>query len=63
MRTNKETHKPDIMQRVRDLGALRPKWDVYTKSLSSELREPHQRGGRKKVRGAEGLEDTKIKVL
>jgi hypothetical protein len=36
----------DIMQRVRDLGTLRPEWDVSTKSCPSGLglREPLRRG-------------------
>jgi hypothetical protein len=30
----------DIMQRVRALGTLSPKWDVSIKSLSTVFREP-----------------------
>jgi hypothetical protein len=38
------------MQRVRDLGTLSPEWDVSTKSLSSGLQGPFQRGCGKSVR-------------
>ena len=50
---------PDIMQIVKDLRRLSPKWDV--RSLSSELREPTGRGGRKslRARGDEGHQETK----
>jgi hypothetical protein len=34
--------QPDIMQRVKDLGTLSPKWDVIIKSLPSGLRDPSE---------------------
>lgn len=53
---------PDIMQRLRDLGTPRPKWDVSIKSLPSALREPHGWGGRKSVRtrGDRGQRENKV---
>lgn len=40
--------QPHIMQR--DLGTVSLKWDVSMKSLPSELRKSHRRGGWKNVR-------------
>ena len=42
--------RPDIMQRLRDLGTLWPKWDVSIKSLPSGFRELSEKGDRKSVR-------------
>jgi hypothetical protein len=39
--------QPDIMQRVRYLRTLSPKWDVSIKSFSPELSEPCGFGGRR----------------
>lgn len=38
------------MQRVRDLGPLRPKQDIFIKSFPSRLSEPWVRGGIRSVR-------------
>jgi hypothetical protein len=39
-----------MVQRVRDLETLSPKWDIAIKSLPLGLEEPHRRGGRKSVK-------------
>lgn len=46
--TQYETHR---MQRVRDFGTLRPKWDVSIKFLASELREPPWKRKQKDYKG------------
>lgn len=42
--------QPDIMQRARDHGTLRPKRGVSIKSLPLGIREPLGRGGGKNVK-------------
>lgn len=46
------------MQRSRDIGTLSHKWDMFTESLPSGLREPCGKESRKNVR-AGGMENTK----
>jgi hypothetical protein len=52
---------PDLMQGVRDLGTLSPKWGVSNKFFLSELRLPCRREGRKdiRVRGDGGHQEDK----
>lgn len=45
--------QPDAMQRVRDVGTLIHKLDVFIKSLPSWLTEPCVREGRKAIRARE----------
>lgn len=47
--TKTETHSQTFC-RVRDLGTLRPKWNVSIKSLPSEMRQPCGRRGWKEHR-------------
>jgi hypothetical protein len=47
METNTETPQPDIIQIVRDLGTLSPKWDVSMSPSSWRFRELCRRRGRK----------------
>lgn len=49
---NKWDSQPDIMQIMRNLGRLSPKWDVSIISLPSRFREPHRSGDRKNVRAS-----------
>jgi hypothetical protein len=45
-----EQTQRDIMQKVRDLAILSPKWNSSIKSLSARLRKPCGRGNRKSIR-------------
>ena len=38
------------MLKVRGLEIFIPKWEIFFKSLSSDFREPQERGSRKSVR-------------
>ena len=51
MGANIEAHS-QTLQRVRYVGTLGPKWDVFITSLPSELRETYGRGGGEIVRAS-----------
>ena len=54
--------KPSILQSVRDHGPLRIRGDVFIKSLSSGLREPHGRGDTKSARARGDVRHQENKV-